>query len=371
MKLVVTVPWSERLGGAENSLLVILRRLDRARIEPLAVFLAAGPFEREVASLGVRTAVFRAGRLRDAAAAARTVRSLARLLRTERPDLVLNWTSKTQLYGGAAAALAGMADRVVWWQHSVPDRHWLDRAATLMPARAIGCSSYESARAQARLRPRRRMFVVHPGIESLRRPDPQERRALRADLGIAESATVVGSVGRLQPWKRHDRVIRAVEVLRRRGHDVHGLIVGGTAHGLSLDYAPFLHGLVQELALKRFVTFTGAVDDAAPYIAAMDVLVNASDPEPFGLVLLEAMALGVPVVAVNVGGPAEIVQSGQSGLLVPRGSDTALVEAVALLVREPALRERLATRGRERLEDRFTAERMTSETEEKLLELVP
>jgi hypothetical protein len=148
VKAVVTVPWGERLGGAENMLWAFLRRLAT-------------------------------GRLRDVRRLGASVRALASLMRAERPDLILNWIAKAQVYGGAAAALAGMSDRVVWWQHSVSDGHWLDRAATLVPACAVGCSSSAVAAAQASLRPRRRTFVVHPGVDPASN-GPRRQRAPRA-----------------------------------------------------------------------------------------------------------------------------------------------------------------------------------------------
>src|SRR5512133_1504556 len=178
LKLLVTVPWGDRAGGAENMLWTFLRHVDRSRIEPTVVFFDRGPFEREVAGLGMRTAVVPSGRLRELGRAAHVVQAVRAVLRTEEPDLILNWSAKTQLYGASAAAAAHVRDRVLWWQHAVPRGHWLDRLATLLPARAIGCSSFESSQAQAHLRPRRPRFVVHPGIEAPPSNVP-ERAALR------------------------------------------------------------------------------------------------------------------------------------------------------------------------------------------------
>jgi glycosyltransferase involved in cell wall biosynthesis len=93
----------------------------------------------------------------------------------------------------------------------------------------------------------------------------------------------------------------------------------------------------------------------------MDVAVNASDPEPFGIVLLEAMALGVPVVAVSSGGPAEIVEHGESGLLVPSAEPEHFAATLAELVASPRRRQELAEGGRARFEARFTTERMVED----------
>ena len=365
MNVVITVPWGERLGGAENMLWTFLRHVDDVGIEPVVVFLAPGPFQEEVAALGVRTLDLRSGRLRQAIRGARAIRALAAFLRREQPDLILNWAQKTHLYGAAAAVIARMTDRVVWWQHGVPDGHWLDRLSTLLPTRAVGCSSYASARAQERIRPRRETFVVHPGIdvEPGNRTDPV---ALRRRLSIPDGAVVVGIVGRLQPWKCQDKFVRAIADLRRRGHEVHGLVVGGNAYDLSPGYEEDLRSLSRRLALDAHLVFTGQVPDARPYITAMDVLVNASAPEPFGLVLLEGMALGVPVVAVDAGGPAEIVEHGRSGVLVPDNAAETIADAIERLVVDPGLRLRIGERGKQRQADLFTGKHMVEELERNL-----
>jgi glycosyltransferase involved in cell wall biosynthesis len=285
------------------------------------------------------------------------VTSLARELRREQPDLLVNWMSKTHLYGAPAAALAGMRDRVVWWQHGIPSGHWMDRLATVLPARAVGCSSRASARAQRRLWPRRQTFVVHPGIEDPPQDTTKEGLRIRRRLRIPADSALVGIVGRLQPWKGHDHFLRALAELRQRGVPVHGLVVGGDAHGRSPDYGRSLRRLVDELSLAEAVTFTGQVPDATPYIAAMDVLVNASREEPFGLVLLEAMAVGTVVVAIDGAGPSEIVEPGTTGVLVRTNDQRVLADAVAALLEDPVRRHRLAVAGTRRFGARFTAAR--------------
>jgi glycosyltransferase involved in cell wall biosynthesis len=360
MKVVITAPLAERLGGAENMLWTLLRHVDRERVEPFVVFFQRGPFEEEVAELGIPTQAIPTRRLRHVWRVPLTVGALAKLLRRERPDVLLNWMAKSQLYGAPAAVLSGLRGRVVWWQHGISQRHWMDRLATVMPARAVACSSRAAANAQERLRPRRRTFVVHPGIE----PPRQEAGAPDGHERLDRERLVIGIVGRLQPDKRQDRVIEAIRRLRDRGHDVHGLVVGGNAWNLAPDYEPRLHRLVTELELDNVVTFTGQVTDAKPLIASMDILVNASVTEGCPLVLLEAMALCVPVVApADSGGPAEVIESGQSGLLSATSDPTDLAEALERLLIDVELRQRLGEGGRVRFVEHFTADRMARDFE--------
>jgi glycosyltransferase involved in cell wall biosynthesis len=173
-------------------------------------------------------------------------------------------------------------------------------------------------------------------------------------MSLLPGVPVVGLVGRLQPWKGQDRLLEAQALLRERGLKIQTLIVGGDSWGLSPDYAASLPRLAERLGLGDAVTLTGEVPDAGPYVERMDVLVNASDPEPFGIVLLEAMARGVAVIAVDSGGPGEFIDDGRTGVLAHSGEPEALADAVEPLLRDGAMRERIALAGRESFRADFT-----------------
>ncbi len=350
MRILVTVPWGRRLGGAETMLQGLL--LGDREHELEVVFFEPGPWPAELAEEGFRVEVLTAGRLRQAHLWLATVVRLARLFREREPDIILNWSEHTQLYGSPAAVLARMSDRVIWWQHAIPHGSWLDMAATLLPAAAVGCTSEAATLAQKQLFPSRRTFAVAAGA-----PLPPAAEA-RARLDLPGGVPIVGVVGRLQPWKGQDRLLRAQRILRDRGCELHTLIVGGDSYELSPEYAASLAPLARELGIEGAVTMTGEVPDADPYIQLMDVLVNASDEEPFGIVILEGMARGVPIVAVNTGGPAELVLDGRTGSLARSESPEALADALEPLLRSPELRRRLGGEGRERFLQEYTTEHM-------------
>jgi glycosyltransferase involved in cell wall biosynthesis len=370
MRILVTVPWGEPLGGAEAMLQAVLdgAREEGHELEP--VFFEDGPWPAALRGEGFRVAVVPAGRLRQAHRWSLTVLRLARIMRARQPDLILNWAAKTQLYGAPAAVFAGMADRVVWWQQAIPRRSWLDGCATMLPATAIGCYSGASARAQARLLPRRRTFVVAAGA-----PIPVNGShgevVQPAPLELPSEVPIVGLVGRLQPWKGQDRLLRAQALLRERGHRMHLVIVGGDSYGLSPEYADSLPTLIDELGLTGEVTLTGQVPDAGPYIEQLDVLVNASDPEPFGIVLLEGMSRGVAVVAVDSGGPSEFIEHGHTGLLARSGDPRALADALEPLLVSAAERQTIGRAGRESFLRDFTDAAMRKRFFGRLQEVVP
>ena len=345
-----------------------LRRLPRSWLDPEVVFLQPGSFEREVAALGLRTHVVPSGRLRNPRRTAWAVWKLGALLRVLQPDLVLSWAAKPHLYVAPAALLAQRRTSLAWWQHGIPDGHWMDRLATRLPAAAIGCSSHAAAAGQGRLRPRRRLFVVHPGIEE----QPEERRsrpALRRALGLPQHAFLVGVVGRLQPDKGQDLFLRGLAELRARGREVHAVIVGGAAFGLSEDYAASLGPLVRALGLKSSVTFTGQVAEVAPYLRTMDVFVNPSARESFGIAIVEAMATGLTVINAARGGPDEIIEPGVSGIVLKSREPTQLADAIEKLMLDEQLRAGLAEGALMRAA-RFTADAMTHRLEAALAALV-
>ncbi len=370
MRVLFVSPWARLAGGAEIILWNILNHLDRSRVEPSLAFLEHGPFAEDVRALAMRTDVVPAGRLRHAGRMLAATRSLARVIDEQRPDLIVSWSAKAHVYGASARLVSRARPPAIWWQQMAPEGHWIDRLATALPADAVGAWSHIAAHRQRQLWPQRRTFVVHPGVADPGEPSPAARLAARARLGIPPQRRVLLIVGRLQPWKGQDRFIEAVARLRRLGLDVHGVIVGGAAFGLSTDFASSLAPLAERLAIADRVLFAGQVDDVTSYLRCADVLVNASDLEPFGNVLIEAMAHAVPVLAVAGGGPSEILVDGVSGVLVGSPDSEQLAPGLAGLIGDETYRRRLGRAGRERFLEAFTAQRMADRLATELEEVL-
>jgi glycosyltransferase involved in cell wall biosynthesis len=360
VKVLILMPLAHRHGGAENILWNYLQNVDRSRVEPSVVFFDDGPFREEVASLGIPSYVLRpedCPRPRIALFPPR----LARIVRRQRPDLIFSWLVEAQPFASLAGLITGRGRRVTWWQANMPQIDFVERMATALPARAVFMYSHATAAVQRSIWPHRETIVVHPGIDEPERVAAERLAELRKELALPHGAVIVGIVGRLCSWKGQHHVLRAIALLRERGHDVHGLVVGGDAYDFEPDYEPDLHRLAAELQVDKHVTFTGQVPDGTVHMQLMDVVANASDHEPFGIVLLEAMALGVPVVAVAAGGPAEIIEDGVSGLLVSRAGGEELAAAFERIAESPDLQATLAAGGRRALDERFTTERMVEQ----------
>jgi D-inositol-3-phosphate glycosyltransferase len=168
---------------------------------------------------------------------------------------------------------------------------------------------------------------------------PILRAQARAQLGL-DSGQYVLFVGRLEPLKGVDVLIDAMSILAGAGSSARLLIAGGNLDG---DLAHTLRARVNEHRLNESVRFLGAVDqkDLATYYSAADVCAMPSFYESFGMVAIEAMACGTPVVASRAGGLQFTVRDGETGLLTPPGDAAALAAAIGKLLDDPALRQRL------------------------------
>jgi glycosyltransferase involved in cell wall biosynthesis len=172
-------------------------------------------------------------------------------------------------------------------------------------------------------------------------PDPEVRRRLTDD----PDGLLVGIVGRLDPMKGIDVLVKAMALLSGPAAAARLVVVGSP--GLDLGgYEHRIHGEAADLLGER-ARFLGAIEDVPPVLRAVDVLVNASAAEPFGLTVLEAQACGMPVVAPSSGGIPDFVVDNDNGLLVPPSDPAALARALERLLGDAALRERLGRRGRE------------------------
>jgi glycosyltransferase involved in cell wall biosynthesis len=225
----------------------------------------------------------------------------------------------------------------------------------------IANSSYTAASLDAAGVSAARQVIGNP-VDLLRfDPERIDRRAVRAALGLGTEDFVTAVLAQITPWKGQEEAIRALAHARARHPHAKLLLVGAAkfvAKATRYDnrtYLAGLHRLVSELGLEEHVQFLGERDDVPEVLGAVDALLVPSWEEPFGRTVIEAMAMGVPVIATSVGGPAEVITDGRDGLLVAPREPDAWAGAICELVESPELRERLARHGRLRAQD-FSAD---------------
>jgi glycosyltransferase involved in cell wall biosynthesis len=215
-----------------------------------------------------------------------------------------------------------------------------------------------------------RVVTLHDAIDtdlfSLRRVD---RYQVRREFGFPDDATIIGFVGRFTPGKGHEEFLEAAKSIVQKHTNTHFLVVGEASHG-EQRYEQKIRTLAISLGLERAVTFAGFRRDIPEVMAAFDIFVFPSHAESFGVALIEAMAMERPVVSTNCDGVLDIVVDGVTGLYVhPRNAEE-LAAAIARLIDNPLLREKMGKAGRGRVEDLFDQRKQMNRIEELYYQLL-
>lgn len=348
---VLFVDHESRLSGGQRDLVDLVSALDPARVEVHVALPADGPLARALAGHGatihqvpMASALRELSRweltrrpdraLRPVAAAARSATSLAGLARRIRPDVVHSNSMKAHLL--AAPAARSSAARLVWHVRDVIEIGWLRRAFALgagtLPDRVI-CLSRVAAAQFDGTRAADRARVVYNGIRPHATTEEEVDSWRRRFGGAPGGGPVVGIVGQIARWKGQDTFLEAAAILTRSRPDLDArfAVVGECLFARNEgSYERGLHARAAQLGLDGRLTWTGPVDPIEPVMGAFDVAVHASRlPEPFGRVIVEAMAAGTPVVASARGAGPEIVPSdGSAGRLVDPEDPARLAAAV-------------------------------------------
>ena len=344
------------LSGAEIALARLLPAL--SDVDAHVLLAQDGPLVDVLRDSGVSASVLpltgaarslgrgdvRPGRLpvRVAVDTVRHVGQLALHLRRLEPDLVHTNSLKAGLYGGLAGRLVGVP--VVWHARDRiaddylprPAVHLVRAALRVLPTAVLANSQATADTLSLSARRAARTTVVGDPY----RPPPD------ADHCVEDGTVVIGMVGRLAAWKGQDVLLDALDRLETRT-PWRAVIIGSAMFGES-EYEVRLRADVRRRGLGDSVEFLGFRPDVGAELATLDVLVHASViPEPFGQVVVEGMAAGLPVVASAAGGPLEIVQHDVDGLLFPAGDAAALADELTRLIEDSALRKRLGTAARD------------------------
>jgi glycosyltransferase involved in cell wall biosynthesis len=202
----------------------------------------------------------------------------------------------------------------------------------------------------------RRIRVIHNGVEIPPPISASERESIRAGWGFGPDTVVVGSVANYKPRKGLETLLRVAAALHPQVPQLRMVLVG---EGF---LRPVLERMIAELGLGGVVRLHGREPDARRLFGAFDIVAHASESEGLPNVLLEAAAAGRPIVATAAGGTAEVVVSGESGLIVPVGDEEGFARELLRLANDPALRARLGSAARERAATVFGMDRFVAET---------
>ena len=368
------------IGGSHYCLLYLIENLDRSRFEPIALFYqrhalierfkaaaetivlerrpmatwASGPYGRRFGLLSIPVVLFR-----RAVNTGRFLRLIGRhimFLRRRQIDLVhLNNSVKRHHDWMVASLIAGVPcvthERGLNDKYSLLDRLLGRRLALIVPAsRWIQDHMVRRGMSAANIR------VIYDGVDpnTLKVSRPPE--ALRAEWNLAANQPVVGIVGNIREWKGQEIVVRAlIEVVK-----VHPSIVCffvGAATPTDKPYEDRLRNLIEQAGIESNVRFTGYQRDVPSFVNMMDFVIHASiQPEPFGMVVLEAMAQRKAVIGSGAGGIVEMVVEGETGYTFPPADSGALAARMLILLADRERSRQMGERGYRRLISSFTVQ---------------
>lgn len=342
-------------AGAQRSTLVLAQSLGRRGWEVEVMMPAGGAFASRLAQAAVPHHVVAAPPSlhhyghsttgwRAAAAAIALPRYWWRLRRTlrERADLVHVNDQRGLVLAGPAARLARVP--VVWHVHGVRPPQWLNVVGRLIAKRTIALSADDAERLAT---PRSR---VTPVVVANAPPDELfaiERRPVAPPLVV--------TTARLSPIKGIDVLLRAMAILHDVRPEVTAVVMGGEQLGYA-EHVGELERLRVALGLEQTVSFAGHVDDPASVLATASLYVQPARWEGVPLAVLEAMAIGLPVVATDVGGVRQLIEPDVTGVLVAPDDPKALADAMQRLLDDPETAGALGQAGQASVRQRYSAD---------------
>lgn len=286
------------------------------------------------------------------------------IIREINPDIVQTFHFISDTYGVLASKVAGVR-HIVSSRRDMADykkkrqilinllcNRFIDRYIAVCEAVGDRIQKLESI-------PKRKIDVVYNGLDFEEYTSHiQMKREVRNRLGIEDSAFVVGIACIFRPEKGLDIFFRALSELKSRIKDLRIIAIGDG------EIRPDVESLCNRLSLNSITTFTGYVRDIREYVPAMDIVcLTPNINEGLSNAIIEEMAMGIPIVATNVGGNAELILDNVTGMIVQPGDSDAIAQAILELYNKPMIRESMGRRGMERIRDNFSVERMIMKTQ--------
>ncbi|MDP1946238.1 MAG: glycosyltransferase family 4 protein [Nitrospirota bacterium] len=360
--VVAELAGSASYGGGERYLELLFERLDRTRYQPLLICPEPGSFVGRMEARGVETHLVHLAPLFNPFALWR----LTRLLVQQRVTILQTHGARSNFYGRIAGRLAGVPVIISTVHNSLKDyevrplKRWLYMyllRLTLPLVHRIICVSDSNRRdliAECSAVAAKTQ-TVYNGVDPSAFSSQPDRQTVRKELGTTQGPVLV-TIGRLTEQKGHRYLLAALPGLLKTWPQLCCLFVGEG------ELRDALHHMAIDLGVERACRFVGVRTDIADILAAGDLFVLPSLSEGFPFVLLEALAMGCPVVASRVNGIPELIEEGKTGLLVPARDPQALALAIQKLLSDPAAASRMGAAGRTVVREQFTADRMVAKT---------
>jgi glycosyltransferase involved in cell wall biosynthesis len=340
-----------QVGGSERQLMLLASALAKDGLAISVYSFIGGSVRAELERAGVEVIVASAAR---AMRVPRGAFGLFRFMTTRRPHLVHFYLPEAYLVGAPLALLARVPLRVMSrrslnaYQHNGFVRMF-ERVCHRAMNAVVGNSLPVIAQLRAEGVRADRLRLIYNGIDAdVFRPGPRSECRMR--IGLSSEGLVMAMVANLILYKGHSDLFNALSLAAPRLPGSWRLLIVGRDDGIG----KLLRAQVHKLGLEDNIVFLGSRDDVAVINGASDIGFLCSHEEGFSNAILEGMAAGLPMVVTDVGGNAEAVLDGETGMVVPPRDPEKLADAIVRLARDPALRERMGKAGHDRVRKYFT-----------------
>lgn len=336
----------EIIGGGELSLLTLLKGLDRSFLNPILVVPSEGRVAASCRASGIEAyAVPLPGLRRPSPKTLGSVWALVRLIQKTGAVLLHANGSRAMFYAGVAGRLCRRP--VIWHLRILDQDPSLDWLLARLATRSIAISQPVRARLTRWPRAHDHCTVVPNGIDLTAFASSKDPETVRISLGLRPCDRIIGTVGRLVAFKGQRYLLEAFSLVRQCYPAITLLVVGDGPERDTLERDS------HRLGISDHVRFTGHREDVADLLSVMEIFVLPSLAEHFGRVLLEAMAMKLPIVATDAGGVPEIVENNVTGLLIPPADPAGLAKAISELLGDPSRARMMGAAGRGRAEQHF------------------
>jgi glycosyltransferase involved in cell wall biosynthesis len=381
MKRILYVEDIGKIGGAEKILYILLSNLNKERYHPVVVFGSEGPLVKAIKDLGIECHTIKMKEMRKIEITLKKitiynpvpillnicqfvvliVKLVSFFKKNGKFDLVHTNTIQSQLCASIATKLLGM--KLLWHEHNIQPpgfrRRIITFLANILPDKIIAVSNAVRKSYLPYIRHPEKIITVHNGISIEVLHEAKESSTnIRKEFGIPEKMAIVGMMSVLRPWKGHEYFLKAATFVKKEYPNVNFLIVGEEPLVKDKGYKKYLIDLSNQMGISDSVIFTGFRQDVVGILSQIDILVSASVlPDPFPTIILESMALGVPIVATNVGGVVEMIEDEITGYLVPPGDAVEMGGKILRLLNEPEKKREMGLKGKERAKHFFTVKK--------------
>lgn len=370
IKILFVISLFDRLGGAEKNLRDVLLNLDRKKFKPYVIAFKGGFLTHFISTQGIPVEVYNIGKLLSLHTLIKSI-ALFKFIRNENIDVVVSYHHDADIIGGLVAKLAGVMKIISCRRdmgYQLEKKHIaFYRFMGFVFSRFLTVS--DAVKNEIHRREginHNKITTIYNGIDvnSFEFIDKDIKIKLMQELGLSSDKLTIGMVASFRPIKGQLYLVDAIKKLKEWHSKIQVIIVGHN----ETEYFKEVKERISSYGLESLFVFPGSRDDVYRFLNVMDVFVISSINEGFSNAIIEAMSVGLPVVAPNSGGNAEAVQNNESGLLFKPCNSDDLADKLLKLLENSEMRKIMGRKGKDIVDKAFRLKQMICKYENVFLE---